>query len=161
MVRGDLIKAGESDMNLNLKPESKCKYNAVSLGEVMLRLDSGEGRIRTARSFRAWEGGGEYNVVRGLRKCFKKDTAVITAFADNEVGMLMEDFICQGGVDTSLIKWMKTDGIGRICRNGINFHGGAGGIQVSRSLCTDWRCILLFIICGVSILYKRSKASFR
>lgn len=123
MVRGDLIKAGESDMNLNLKPESKCKYNAVSLGEVMLRLDPGEGRIRTARSFRAWEGGGEYNVVRGLRKCFKKDTAVITAFADNEVGMLMEDFICQGGVDTSLIKWMKTDGIGRICRNGINFHG--------------------------------------
>lgn len=116
-------------MNLNLKPESKCKYNAVSLGEVMLRLDPGEGRIRTARSFRAWEGGGEYNVVRGLRKCFKKDTAVITAFADNEVGMLMEDFICQGGVDTSLIKWMKTDGIGRICRNGINFTERGFGIR--------------------------------
>ena len=75
----------------------------------------------TARSFRAWEGGGEYNVVRGLRKCFKMNTGVITAFADNEVGKLMEDFICQGGVDTSLIKWMKTDGIGRVCRNGLNF----------------------------------------
>ena len=96
-------------MNLNLKPKSECKYDAVSLGEVMLRLDPGEGRIRTARSFRAWEGGGEYNVVRGLRKCFKMNTGVITAFADNEVGKLMEDFICQGGVDTSLIKWMKTE----------------------------------------------------
>ena len=97
----------EKIMNLNLRPESECKYDAVSLGEVMLRLDPGEGRIRTARTFRAWEGGGEYNVVRGLKKCFKMNTAVITAFADNEVGMLMEDFIMQGGVDTSLIHWMK------------------------------------------------------
>jgi 2-dehydro-3-deoxygluconokinase len=95
----------------------------------MLRLDPGEGRIRTARSFRAWEGGGEYNVVRGLRKCFGLKTAVITAFADNEVGKLMEDFICQGGVDTSLISWMKTDGIGRVCRNGINFTERGFGIR--------------------------------
>ena len=116
-------------MNLNLKPKSECKYDAVSLGEVMLRLDPGEGRIRTARAFRAWEGGGEYNVVRGLRKCFKMNTGVITAFANNEVGMLMEDFICQGGVDTSLIKWMDTDGIGRICRNGINFTERGFGIR--------------------------------
>lgn len=106
---------------LNLRDESECRYDALSLGEVMLRLDPGEGRIRTARQFRAWEGGGEYNVIRGLRRCFGLRTGVITAFADNEVGMLMEDFILQGGVDTSLIKWMKTDGIGRICRNGINF----------------------------------------
>ena len=82
-------------MNLNLKPEKECKFDAVSLGEVMLRLDPGEGRIRTARSFNAWEGGGEYNVIRGLKKCFKLNTAVITAFAENEVGMLLEDFICQ------------------------------------------------------------------
>ena len=116
-------------MNLNLKPQSECRFDAASLGEVMLRLDPGEGRIRTARSFRAWEGGGEYNVIRGLKKCFKLNTAVITAFADNEVGMLMEDFINQGGVDTSLIKWMKTDGIGRICRNGINFTERGFGIR--------------------------------
>ena len=116
-------------MNLNLRPANECKYDAVSLGEVMLRLDPGEGRIRTARSFRAWEGGGEYNVVRGLRRCFGLNTGVITAFADNEVGMLMEDFILQGGVDTSLIKWMKTDGIGRICRNGINFTERGFGIR--------------------------------
>ena len=116
-------------MDLNLRPEKDCKFDAVSLGEVMLRLDPGEGRIRTARSFRAWEGGGEYNVVRGLRRCFGMKTAVITAFADHEVGMLMEDFILQGGVDTSLIKWMKTDGIGRVCRNGINFTERGFGIR--------------------------------
>ena len=116
-------------MELNLKKEGTYAFDAVSLGEIMLRLDPGEGRIRTARSFRAWEGGGEYNVVRGLRKCFGLKTAVITAFADNEVGRLMEDFICQGGVDTSLIKWMKTDGIGRTCRNGINFTERGYGIR--------------------------------
>ncbi|MCR4951336.1 MAG: sugar kinase [Solobacterium sp.] len=116
-------------MDMNLKPEGTYAFDAVSLGEVMLRLDPGEGRIRTARSFTAWEGGGEYNVVRGLRKCFGLKTAVITAFADNEVGKLMEDFICQGGVDTSLIKWMKTDGIGRVCRNGINFTERGFGIR--------------------------------
>ncbi|MBQ3459633.1 MAG: sugar kinase [Solobacterium sp.] len=116
-------------MKLELKPAGTYAFDAVSLGEIMLRLDPGEGRIRTARSFRAWEGGGEYNVVRGLRKCFGLKTAVITAFADNEIGRLMEDFICQGGVDTSLIKWMKTDGIGRICRNGINFTERGFGIR--------------------------------
>ena len=116
-------------MELNLRPKSECRFDAVSLGEVMLRLDPGEGRIRTARSFRAWEGGGEYNVIRGLHKCFGMDTAVITAFADNEVGRLMKDFIEQGGVSTSLIYWKKTDGIGRICRNGINFTERGFGIR--------------------------------
>lgn len=116
-------------MNLNLKPKEACAFDAVSLGEIMLRLDPGEGRIRTARSFRAWEGGGEYNVIRGLRRCFGMKTAVITAFADNEIGKLMEDFVLQGGVDTSLIYWMKTDGIGRLCRNGINFTERGFGIR--------------------------------
>lgn len=116
-------------MQLNLRSKEECRFDAVSLGEVMLRLDPGEGRIRTARSFRAWEGGGEYNVVRGLRRCFGMKTGVITAFAENEVGLLMEDLILQGGVDTSLIKWMKTDGIGRICRNGLNFTERGFGIR--------------------------------
>ena len=116
-------------MDLNVKSAAECRYDAVSLGEVMLRLDPGEGRIRTARSFRAWEGGGEYNVVRGLRRCFGMRSAVLTAFADNEVGKLMEDFILQGGVDTSFIKWMKTDGMGRICRNGLNFTERGFGIR--------------------------------
>ena len=123
-------------MNLNLRPASECKYDAVSLGEVMLRLDPGEGRIRTARQFRAWEGGGEYNVVRGLHKCFGLRSGVITAFADNEVGALMIDFIEQGGVATDLIYMKKTDGIGRLCRNGINFTERGFGIRGAKG-CSD------------------------
>lgn len=95
----------------------------------MLRLDPGEGRVRTARSFRAWEGGGEYNVARGLRRCFGLRTAVVTAFADNEVGRLIEDFILQGGVDTRYIKWVPYDGIGRTVRNGLNFTERGFGIR--------------------------------
>ena len=116
-------------MNLNLKPREECMYDEVSLGEIMLRLDPGEGRIRTTRTFRAWEGGGEYNVARGLRRCFGMKTGVITAFADNEVGRLLEDFILQGGVDTSLIKWIPYDGTGRECRNGLNFTERGFGVR--------------------------------
>ncbi len=95
----------------------------------MLRLDPGEGRIRTSRSFHAWEGGGEYNVARGLSRCFGLKTAVVTAFADNEIGRLIEDLIFQGGVDTSLIKWVPYDGIGRTVRNGLNFVERGFGIR--------------------------------
>ena len=116
-------------MDLNLRKPEDCKYDALSLGEVMLRLDPGDSRIRCARSFKVWEGGGEYNVTRGLRKCFGLRTGVITALADNEVGRLVEDFIMQGGVDTSLIKWAETDGVGRICRNGLNFTERGFGIR--------------------------------
>ena len=114
---------------LDVKPATACTYDIVSLGEVMLRLDPGEGRIRTARSFRAWEGGGEYNVARGLRRCFGQRAAVVTAFAKNEVGLLMEDLILQGGVDTSLIRWVDYDGIGRTVRNGLNFTERGFGIR--------------------------------
>ncbi len=123
-------------MELGMKEKGTYTYDAASLGEVMLRLDPGEGRIRTTRSFRVWEGGGEYNVVRGLRKCFGMKTAVITALADNEVGHLVEDLMMQGGVDTSLVKWMKTDGIGRVCRNGLNFTERGFGIRGAKG-CSD------------------------
>ena len=109
-------------------PES-CRYDIISLGEVMLRLDPGEGRIHTTRQFRVWEGGGEYNVARGLRRCFGKRAGVVTAFADNPVGRLVEDFIMQGGVDTSLIKWMPYDGIGKSVRNGLNFTERGFGVR--------------------------------
>ena len=112
-----------------IKPKDQCRYDQVSLGEVMLRLDPGDGRVRTARDFRAWEGGGEYNVARGLRKCFGLRTAVATAFADNEVGRLVEDFILQGGVDVSLIKWVPYDGLGRTVRNGLNFTERGFGVR--------------------------------
>ncbi len=116
-------------MNLNVRKKEDCMYDQISLGEVMLRLDPGEGRIKTARNFRAWEGGGEYNVARGLRRCFGYNTAVLTAFADNEVGRLVEDFILQGGVDTRFIKWVNYDGIGRQVRNGLNFTERGFGVR--------------------------------
>ncbi len=116
-------------MNLNLRKKEDCMFDMISLGEIMLRLDPGESRIKTARSFRAWEGGGEYNVARGLRRCFGMKTAVVTAFADNEIGRLLEDFVLHGGVDTSLIKWVKYDGIGRTVRNGLNFTERGFGIR--------------------------------
>lgn len=116
-------------MDIKLKSKDECMFDEISLGEIMLRLDPGEGRIKTARSFKACEGGGEYNVARGLRRCFGMRTTVVTAFAENEVGYLLEDLILQGGVDTSLIKWMSYDGIGRTVRNGINFTERGFGIR--------------------------------
>jgi 2-dehydro-3-deoxygluconokinase len=114
---------------MELRTAGRCRYDILSLGEVMLRLDPGEGRIRTTRQFRAWEGGGEYNVARGLRRCFGQRAGVVTAFARNDVGLLMEDFILQGGVDTSLIQWRDYDGIGRTVRNGLNFTERGFGIR--------------------------------
>ena len=114
---------------LKIKPEASCKYDLIALGEIMLRLDPGEGRVRTAREFKVWEGGGEYNVARGLRRCFGLRTAVCTAFADNDVGRLIEDFILQGGVATELIKWVPYDGVGRTVRNGLNFTERGFGVR--------------------------------
>ena len=116
-------------MPLSIKSPEACAFDEVSLGEIMLRLDPGEGRIRSARQFTAWEGGGEYNVARGLRKCFGLRTAVVTALVDNEVGHLIEDFIMQGGVATDFIQWRPDDGIGRNVRNGLNFTERGFGIR--------------------------------
>jgi len=113
----------------DLRPAADVRFDEISLGEVMLRLDPGEGRIRTARQFRAWEGGGEYNVARGLRRCFGQRTALVSAFADNDIGRLLEDFILQGGVDVSLVKWVPYDGIGRTVRNGLNFTERGFGVR--------------------------------
>jgi len=115
--------------NFSIRPAADCRYDLVSLGEVMLRFDPGEGRIHTARSFRVWEGGGEYNVARGLRRCFGLRTAVATALADNVVGRLVEDMILQGGVDPSMIRWVPYDGIGRTVRNGLNFTERGFGVR--------------------------------
>jgi 2-dehydro-3-deoxygluconokinase len=115
--------------SLNVKPGSACQYDLIALGEIMLRFDPGEGRVRTAREFKVWEGGGEYNVARGLRRCFGLRTAVCTAFADNEVGRLLEDFVLQGGVDTQFIQWRPYDGVGRVVRNGLNFTERGFGVR--------------------------------
>lgn len=114
---------------ITLRKKEDCAFDMIALGEIMLRLDPGDMRVRNARQFRVWEGGGEYNVARGLRRCFGLKTSVVTAFADNDVGRLLEDFILQGGVDTSLIRWVPYDGIGRTVRNGLNFTERGFGVR--------------------------------
>src|SRR3954468_10767918 len=116
-------------MSLQLKAREQCRWDLLSLGEVMLRFDPGERRIWTSRNFEVSEGGGEYNVARGLKRCFGLDTAVVSAFADNPIGRLIQDFIYQGGVDQSYVKWVKYDGIGRSVRNGLNFTERGFGIR--------------------------------
>ncbi|NIZ18914.1 sugar kinase [Entomospira culicis] len=112
-----------------IKSADTCKYDLVSLGEVMLRFDPSEGRIKTARSFKVWEGGGEYNVARGLKRCFGMRTAIVTGIPQNDVGLLLEDLIYQGGVDMSYVKWFKYDGVGRDVRVGLNFTERGFGVR--------------------------------
>jgi 2-dehydro-3-deoxygluconokinase len=119
-----------------LVPDANRRWDCLSLGEVMLRLDPGEGRIHTTRNFTVWEGGGEYNVVRGLRRCFGLRTAIATALAENAVGRLVEDCMLQGGVDTSLVRWTSFDGVGRAVRNGLNFTERGFGVRAAAG-CSD------------------------
>jgi len=114
---------------LNIKPEESCKWDAVALGEIMLRFDPGDGRIRNTRSFQVWEGGGEYNVIRGLHKCFKLNTAVVTGIPNNDLGLLLEDLVSQGGVDYSYSKTFAFDGMGRNFRQGLNFVERGFGVR--------------------------------
>ena len=123
-------------MNLELLPKERCRWDLVSLGEVMLRLDPGDGRISTTRTFQTWEGGGEYNVARGLRRCFGLRTAIVTALVDNPVGRLVEDLMLQGGVDLSHLRWIEDDGVGRAARNGINFTERGFGVRAALG-CSD------------------------
>jgi len=121
---------------LIIKDRQQCRWDIVSLGEVMLRLDPGEGRVHTTRSFQVWEGGGEYNVARGLKRCFGLEATLVTAFADNAVGRLVQDLIYQGGVDQSHVKWVKFDGVGRTVRNGLNFTERGFGVRAAAG-CSD------------------------
>jgi 2-dehydro-3-deoxygluconokinase len=123
-------------MSLTIRPKEQCRWDLVSLGEVMLRFDPGDRRIWTARSFEVSEGGGEYNVARGLKRCFGLDTAIVTALVRNPVGRLLEDLIYQGGVDQSLIRWVEDDGVGRRARNGLNFTERGFGVRPALG-CSD------------------------
>src|SRR3954463_12496499 len=125
-----------SEHTLKIKSKIECRWDLVSLGEVMLRLDPGDGRVATTRSFQVWEGGGEYNVARGLKRCFGLDAAVVTALADNPVGRLVQDLIYQGGVDQSHVRWVKDDGVGRAVRNGLNFTERGFGVRAALG-CSD------------------------
>jgi 2-dehydro-3-deoxygluconokinase len=121
---------------MNIKPKDCCRWDQLSLGEVMLRFDPGDQRIWTTRQFAVCEGGGEYNVGRGLKRCFGLDTAIVTALADNPVGRLVEDLMNQGGVDHSLTKWVPYDGVGRSLRNGLNFTERGFGVRAALG-CSD------------------------
>jgi len=118
-------------MPLTVKPKEQCRWDLVSLGEIMVRFDPGDRRIATTRSFEVCEGGGEYNVARGLKRCFGRDTTVVTAFADDPVGRLLQDLVYQGGVDQSHILWMAHDGVGRSARNGLNFTERGFGVRAA------------------------------
>jgi 2-dehydro-3-deoxygluconokinase len=118
-------------MSLHIRPKEECRWDLASLGEIMLRFDPGDRRVFTTRHFEVWEGGGEYNVARALKRCFGMDTAIVTAFADNPIGRLIEDLIYQGGVDQSLVKWVEFDGIGRTVRNGLNFTDRGFGVRAA------------------------------
>ena len=121
---------------LTIKAKDKCRWDLISLGEVMVRFDPGPGRIHTTRTFQVWEGGGEYNVARGLKRCFGMDTAIVTALADNPVGRLVQDLMYQGGVDQSHVRWVKYDGVGREVRNGLNFTERGFGVRAALG-CSD------------------------
>jgi len=121
---------------MKLKDAQSSRFDLVSLGEVMLRLDPGDGRIATTRTFQAWEGGGEYNVARGLRRCFGQRTAIVTALVDNPVGRLIEDLMLQGGTDLSFLRWVSDDGVGRRARNGLNFTERGFGVRAALG-CSD------------------------
>ena len=122
--------------DLEIKSKDECRWDQVSLGEVMLRLDPGDGRIHTTRTFQTWEGGGEYNVARGLKRCFGMETAIVTALADNPVGRLVQDLMFQGGVDQSHVRWVRFDGVGRETRNGLNFTERGFGVRAALG-CSD------------------------
>jgi 2-dehydro-3-deoxygluconokinase len=123
-------------MSLKIKPKEQCRWDIVSLGEIMIRFDPGPRRIWTTRSFDVCEGGGEYDVARGLKRCFGLDAAHVTAFADNPVGRLLQDLIYQGGVDQTYTRWVEYDGIGRKVRNGLNFVERGFGIRAPLG-CSD------------------------
>ena len=121
---------------MKIPPKEGRRWDLIALGEVMLRLDPGDGRVATARHFEVHEGGGEYNVARGLKRCFGMETAIVTALADNPVGRLIQDLMYQGGVDQSLVRWVEYDGIGRSVRNGLNFTERGFGVRAALG-CSD------------------------
>ena len=119
---------------VTLRPAGECRFDVLTLGEVMLRLDPGEGRVRTARSFQVSEGGGEYNVGRALRRCFGQRSALVTAIGDNEVGRLLEDLLLQGGVNLEHVVWKVADEVGYEHRTPLNFTERGFGVRGARGV---------------------------
>jgi 2-dehydro-3-deoxygluconokinase len=125
-----------ADEILKIRPAAETKWDCASFGEVMLRFDPGFGRVRNARSFQVWEGGGEYNVARAMRKCWGKRATAVTALPVNDLGWLVEDLMMQGGVDVSHVIWRAFDGLGRNTRVGLNFTEKGFGVRAALG-CSD------------------------
>ena len=124
--------------DLKIKPAEECRYDEVSLGEVMLRIDPGDVPTARARVARIWHGGGETNVAEGLSYCFGLRTAVVTALVDDGIGRNIENQMREAGVDTSHVIWFNTDGKGKFStdkkgtlHNGINFTWSGKGVLPS------------------------------
>ena len=124
--------------DLGIKPAEGCRYDAVCLGEVMLRIDPGDVPTARARTGRIWHGGGETNVAEGLSYCFGMRTAVVTALVDDGIGRNIENQMREAGVDTSCIIWFNTEGQGDFAtdtkgslHNGINFTWRGKGVLPS------------------------------
>ena len=92
----------------DIKPADACRYDAVSLGEVMLRLDPFDVPMAHARVLRVFQGGGETNVACGLAYTFGLRTAVLTALVEDHIGLNIRNQLREAGVDTSHIIWFNT-----------------------------------------------------
>ena len=112
-----------------IKSADTCKYDGLSLGEVMLRLDPYDVPTAQAREMRSFQGGGETNVACGLSHTFGLRTGVLTALVDDHIGKNIRNQLRGAGVDTSKIIWFNTssdssrfstDKKGTLM-NGINF----------------------------------------
>jgi len=124
--------------DLKIKPRESCRYDAASLGEVMMRLDPIDVPTARARELRVWHGGGETNVAEGLSYCFGMRTTIVTALVDDGIGRNIENQLREAGVDTSHIIWFNTKGKGKFStdekgtlHNGVNFTWNGKGVLPS------------------------------
>lgn len=126
----------------DIKPAAQCRYDLVSLGEVMLRFDPFDMPVARARQMRVFQGGGETNVACGLAYTFGLRTAVVTALVDDALGRNIRNQLREAGVDTSKIVWFKTKSDGSrfstdqkgTLMNGINFTFVGKGVIPSDTL---------------------------
>ncbi len=112
---------------LEIKEKSSCKWDFVSLGELLLRFDPDDSRIADAREFKVWDGGAEYNIAANLRRVFSLNVSLISALNDNEIGRLAIGLARNAGVDTSNIDLKDTG------RNGIYFIERGFGSRAAAS----------------------------
>jgi 2-dehydro-3-deoxygluconokinase len=90
--------------------QDSCRFDFLSLGALVHRLDPGVIPFRKARTFDVHVSGGEYNVAANLADCFGLRTALATAMIDSPLGELVQNRVRETGV-TPFYKWFKHDGV--------------------------------------------------